>query len=55
MFVNHLQKTGDSIIAIIFGTDMSSFVHSDDKNKNILILCEEPTQGLEDTTSTAEA
>ena len=28
---------------------MSSFVHVDNKNKNIFILCEEPTQGVDDT------
>ena len=32
---------------------MSSSVHN--KNKNILILGERPTQGLDDTTLTAEA
>ena len=39
---------------IIFGADMSSSVHIDNKNKDILILGEEPTQGLDDTTLTAE-
>ena len=34
---------------------MSSFVHIDDKNKDILILGEEPTQVLDDTTLTGEA
>ena len=38
---------------IIFGTNMSSFVHIN--NKNILILGEVPTQGLNDTTLTLEA
>ena len=33
---------------------MSSSVHIDNKNKNILILGEEPTQVLDDTTLTAE-
>ena len=37
----------------IFGVDMSSSVHIEDKTKNILILG--PTQGLYDTTLTAEA
>ena len=36
--------------AINFGADMSSSVHVDNKNKNILILGEEQTQGLDDTT-----
>ena len=40
---------------IIFGADMSSYVHIDNKNKDILILGEGPTQGLDDTTLTAEA
>ena len=32
----------------IFGADMSSSVHIDNKNKDILILGEGPTQGLDD-------
>ena len=40
---------------IIFGADMSSSVHIDNKEKDILILGEGPTQGLDDTTLTAEA
>ena len=40
---------------IIFGADMSSSVHIDNKSKDILIPVEEPTQGLDDTTLTAEA
>ena len=39
---------------IIFGADMSSSVHIDNKGKDILILGEGPTQGLDDTTLTAE-
>ena len=35
---------------IIFGVDMSSSVHNDNKEKGILILGKEPTQGLDDTT-----
>ena len=34
---------------------MSSSVHIDNKNKDILILDEGSTQGLDDTTSTVEA
>ena len=34
---------------------MSSYVHIDNKGKDILILGEGPTQGLDYTTSTAEA
>ena len=40
---------------IIFGADMSSSVHIDNKNKDILIIGEGPTQGLDDTILTAEA
>ena len=40
---------------IMFGADMSSSVHIDNMDKYILILREEPTQGLDDTTLTAEA
>ena len=39
---------------IIFGAYMSSSVHTDNKNKGILILGERTTQGLVDTTSIAE-
>ena len=39
----------------IFGADISSSVHIDNENKDILILGEGPTQGLEDTTLTVEA
>ena len=40
---------------IIFGTHMSSSVHSDSKGKCILTLREGPTQGLDDTTLTVRA
>ena len=40
---------------IIFGADMTSSVHVDNNGKDILILGEEPTQGLDDTILTAEA
>ena len=36
---------------IIFGADMSSSVHINNENKNILILGEGPTRGLDHTTS----
>ena len=39
---------------IIFGADMSSFVHTHEKKKYILILGESPTQGLDDTKLTTE-
>ena len=39
---------------IIFGVDVSSSVHVDNKRKDILILGEGPTQGLDDTTLTVE-
>ena len=40
--------------AIIFGVNMSSFVHVDSKKKYILILGEGPTQGLDGIILTAE-
>ena len=40
---------------IISGADMSSSVHIDNKNKDVLIFGEGQTQGLDDTTLTAEA
>ena len=40
---------------IIFGGDLSLSVHIDNKGTDILILGEGPTQGLDDTTLTAEA
>ena len=39
----------------IFGADMISSVHIGNKNKDILILAEGPTQRSDDTTLTAEA
>ena len=39
---------------IIFVADMNSFVHVDNNGKDVLILGEGPTQGLDDTTLTAE-
>ena len=44
---------GKSIIT--FGADMSSYVHIDNEGKDILFPGERPTQGLDDTTLTAEA
>ena len=43
------------INVINFGADMSSSVYVDNKGNDILILGEGPTQGLDDTTLTAEA
>ena len=40
---------------IIFGADMSSSVHIDNKGKDILILGERRRQGLHDTTLTSKA
>ena len=39
---------------IIFGADMNLSVHVDNKKKDILVLGEGPTQGLDNTTITAE-
>ena len=41
-------------ITIIFGVDMSSSVHVDSTKTDVLILGEDSTQGLDDTTLTAE-
>ena len=40
---------------IIFGDDMTSSVHIENKKKDILILGKAPTQGLDDTMLTAKA
>ena len=40
---------------IMFGADINSSLHVGNKGKDILILGEEPTQGLDDKTLTAEA
>ena len=34
---------------MIFGADMSPSVHIDNKSKDLLLLGEEPTRGLDDT------
>ena len=39
---------------IIFGADVNSYVDNDNKNKDIFIIFEEPTQGLDDATLTTE-
>ena len=44
---------GKNVIA--FGADLRSSVHVNNKGNDILILGEGPTQGLDDTTLTAEA
>ena len=46
-------KHGENVI--LFGADMSSSVHIDNKNQDILILGEAPTQRLDDIIFTAEA
>ena len=45
----------DLILVIIFRADMGSSSHIDNKNKDILIFGEGLTQGLDNTTLTAEA
>ena len=45
----------ERINVIIFRVDNSSSVHVDGKNKNILFLGEEPTQGLDSVTTTVES
>ena len=46
-------STGKNVI--VFGVDMSSSAHIDNKGKDIVILGEGPTKGLDDTTLTVEA
>ena len=46
-------KLGKNVI--IFGAEMSLSVHIDNKNKDILILGEGLTQGIDDIALTAEA
>ena len=41
-------------MSFFFSAEMSSSVHIDNKGEDILILGEGPTQGLDDTTLTAE-
>ena len=45
----------EALEKINFGADMSSSVHIDNKGKDISVLDEGPTQGLDGTTLTAEA
>ena len=51
-FSHRSGATGVNVV--IFGADMSSSVHANNKTKNVLILGEGFTQGLEDTTLYAE-
>ena len=50
----YLQLEAIGKRSLFFGANMSSSVHVDNKGKDILILGEGPTQGLDDTTLTAE-
>ena len=45
----------NSQMVIIFGVDNSSSVHVDNKKKDHLVHCEDPTQRLYDTTIATEA
>ena len=45
---------GISKTVIIFGVDMNSSTHVNNKQKKILILGDGPVQGVDDTTLTAE-
>ena len=40
---------------VIFGAGMSSFMHNDNQEKDILTLGDGPTQGLDDATLITEA
>ena len=46
-------STGKNVV--IFGADLSSSMHIDNKNKDFSALSEGPTQGLDDTILTVEA
>ena len=46
-FFSHGDEIGKNVI--IFGVDMSSYPHTDNKKKDILILGKGPIQGLEHT------
>ena len=48
------DSSGSGRNDIIVGADMSSSAHVGNKKKNILILDKGPTQGLDDTTLTAD-
>ena len=45
----HLHIKAREKMSLFFGADMHSSVHIDNKNKDILILEEGPTQRLDDT------
>ena len=49
---NGFSRNGFSRNCIIFGVNMNSSVHVGNKKKDILILGEGPTQGLDGTTLT---
>ena len=51
---NFSFDNGFSLSAIIFGVDMSSAVHANNRTKNILILDEGIIQGLDSIILTAE-
>ena len=46
VFIYYLMVVLDCSFVVIFGVDMSSSVHVDNKGKDILILGKGPTQGL---------
>ena len=52
---DRIKKFDWGKMAIIFELDNSSSVHIDKEKKDILVPGESPTQGLDDTTITAEA
>ena len=53
-FLSSGSRFGKNINIIIFGADMNSSVHIDNKKKGISILGKGPTQGLDNTTLTTE-
>ena len=55
LFQNYIYRWKLWKNVIIIGANMSLSVHIDNEGKDILILGEGPTQGLNDTTLTGEA
>ena len=51
----HYQMVAGAKMLLFFGVNNSSSVHLNNKEKNILVLGEAPTQELDDTTATADA
>ena len=53
MFTFFKSNWGKNVV--VFGVDNILSAHVDGKKKDILVLCEDPSQGLDDTMITVEA